>query len=140
MPYRIIDLSSFVGLPSGNELAEISNAGTKSSQIIISQLALVRAPVSVTGGGTTTIAATSFGDVLVNVNSAVTIQLPSALLAVRFGVPQSVVDIGGFANANNITILPFGSESIMGLSSIKLTSNFGGITLWPIATGGWYQK
>ena len=65
--------------------------------------------------------------VLVNVNGAVTIQLPPA--AGRLGIPISIIDIGGYAAANNITILPFGVETIMGRPSIAIATNFGSFTL-----------
>lgn len=138
MAYRIIDLGLFAGLPTGNEIAEISDNGTGSFKIALSVFAYGRAANNVTVGGTTNIAFDDFGDVLVNVNSAVTIQLgPSAL---RSGVPISVVDIGGFAGTFNITILPDGTEKIIGQSSVAITNAYGAWTLWPIATGGWYEK
>ncbi len=85
--------------------------------------------------------------VTVNVNGAVTIQLPSAKDA---GVPAiglsgpyikstiTIVDIGGFAQAHPITILPAAGENIMGLSQIQITINYGGYTLNPSnAQQGW---
>src|SRR5450432_3470530 len=72
--------------------------------------------------------------VLVNFNGAVTIQFPSlkASLAGPQAIPRqflilpiTISDIGGFAAANPITILPFGSELISGLASVQLSSNFG---------------
>lgn len=138
MPYRIVDLPIFSGLPTGQELAEISNAGTKSSQIAIAELAYGRQANNITVGGSYNLSATNYGDVLVNVNSAVTVNLPSATL--RSGVPVSVVDIGGHGAAHNITLAPAGAETIMGQPSIAITGNYGGFTLWPIITGGWYQK
>ena len=86
--------------------------------------------------------------VQVNVNGAVTIQLPSAKSSVTapagalpgtfLALPITVVDIGGFAATQNITILPFGSERIMNLASIAITAAYGGFTLVPnITAGGW---
>lgn len=81
--------------------------------------------------------------VTVNVNGAVTIQLPSAIASggiptTFLGLPITVVDIGGFAAANNITILPFGTETIMGLASIQIATNYGAFTLTPnTVSGGW---
>ena len=86
--------------------------------------------------------------VQVNVNGAVTIKLPSAKSSVTapagalpgtfLALPITVVDIGGFAAVQNITILPFDSETIDGLSSIKIMSAYGAFTLSPrITTGGW---
>ncbi len=138
MPYRIIDLTIFPTQPTGNEIAEISNGGNGSFRIPIAKLSSSRLAKSVTNAGTTTVLSTDYGDVLVSVNAAVTIQLPTSGL--RDGVPVSVVDIGGHANTHNILILPSGAELIIGQSSYSLMSNYSGITLWPIATGGWYQK
>lgn len=138
MAYRIIDLGVFVGLPTGNELAEVSDNGNGSFKLPIAELAYGRIANNVTTAGTTTISAIEFGDVLVNCNGLVTIQFPPA--STRFGVPISVVDIGGFANTQNITILPDGSETLIGQSSLVISSAYGGYTLWPIVTGGWYTK
>jgi hypothetical protein len=79
----------------------------------------------------------------VNIAGAVTIILPRA--AVPFAGAQAlprlfaknpitIVDIGGNAMAHPITIQPnpIGGESIMGLASITLSTNFGGYTLQPI--------
>jgi len=106
--------------------------------------ATVILPVN-TVGTTTVLLGTTL--VLVNVNAAVTIQLPSAKDA---GVPAiglsgpyvktqiTIVDIGGFAQAHPITILPAAGETIMGLASISLSVNYGGYTLNPSnAQQGW---
>lgn len=79
--------------------------------------------------------------VQVNVAGAVTIILPSAIdpgvPAVTLGQlfakkPITIVDIGGFANGNNILIQPASiAENIMGLASIKITTNYGAFTLNP---------
>jgi hypothetical protein len=86
--------------------------------------------------------------VTVNVVGAVTIKLPTATnpasgAGAQPGFfaenPVTIVDIGGHAQANPITIQPFsGSETIMGLNSISLSVNFGGYTLAPEpAIPGW---
>src|SRR5277367_2896530 len=85
----------------------------------------------------------------VNVAGAVTITLPSAQGTSSLGgtggttdstnpgvaakYPITIVDIGGHAAANPITIQPIsGGETIMGLASISLSVNYGGYTLQPI--------
>lgn len=84
----------------------------------------------------------------VNVAGAVIIMLPTALdPAVPAGVlpgdyakkPITIVDIGGFAQANPITIKPAsGAENILGLASISISVNYGGYTLNPSnAQKGW---
>jgi hypothetical protein len=86
--------------------------------------------------------------VTVNVAGAVTIVLPSArqpasaLAGVQGALfaaePITIVDIGGNAGANPITIQPFGAEKIMGLASISLGVNYIGITLTPVpSTAAW---
>lgn len=102
--------------------------------------------LSVVAGGTTTILR-STTLVLVNFNGAVTIQLPSAkssaagdnvIPGLAVATPITIVDAGGFANANNITITPFGSETIDGLASIAINSNYGAFVLRPnLTSGGW---
>lgn len=77
----------------------------------------------------------------VNVNGAVVIILPPATNpAVPAGAlpgpyaknSVAIVDVGGFAAAHPITIQPISvSETILGLASIQITSNFGGFILYP---------
>src|SRR6516164_11438278 len=75
----------------------------------------------------------------VNVAGAVTIILPSCQFPAAGAQAQprlfasnpiTIVDVGGNAAANPITIQPFsGAETVMGLSSIKIATNYGGFTL-----------
>jgi hypothetical protein len=69
----------------------------------------------------------------------VTINLPFAQTLPAISNPRpsassaiTIVDVGGNAAANNITIVPQAGETIMGLASIKITANYGGFTLQPI--------
>ncbi|SRR6266702_1375253 len=101
-------------------------------------------PVTVAG---TTVVLLGSTLVTVNVNAAVTIQLPSAkdagvpaigLSGPYIKAPITIVDIGGFASVHPITILPAAGENIMGLSQIQITINYGGFTLAPSnAQQGW---
>lgn len=89
--------------------------------------------------------------VTVNFNGSVTIQLPlskgnpAGAGAVPGGyvqTPITVVDIGGFATAHPITILPAGTETIDGITAasggIKLQSSYGAYVLQPdTINGGW---
>lgn len=108
----------------------------------------VDAVLDITAGGTYTIErGTSL--ILINVNASVTLNLPSALAAPQGPQalpgqwvinPVTVVDIGGFANPGVVdyTIVPFGAETISGLTSVNLATPRGTIILIPIlATGGW---
>jgi hypothetical protein len=135
-PYRIIDLQQFSGLPTGNEIAEVSAAGMQSSQIPLAVLASGRAPTTVAAPATVTVSSNAYGDVLVTTNAAVIVNLPAS--ASRQGVPVSIVAVTTLTP--NITINPNGAETIMGLASITITSSYGAFTLWPLSTGGWYQK
>lgn len=107
--------------------------------------------VPVTVGGTTTVLV---GTTLVPIsfNGNVTIQLPSAkasttatagaLPGKSLGLPITIVDIGGHVDGSTVlyTILPFGTELIMGLASIQIASPYGAFTLLPDLTlGGWNQ-
>jgi hypothetical protein len=77
----------------------------------------------------------------VNIAGPVTIVLPSSSIPAAGPLAQpglfienpiTIVDIGGNAAANNITINPNNaSETVMGLSSIKIATNYGGYTLQP---------
>jgi len=78
----------------------------------------------------------------VNVNSAigVIVVLPSTLFSVAGATAQPgtfvanpviVTDLSGNANAAPITINPAAGDTIMGLSSIQLTANYGAFTLLP---------
>lgn len=138
MGYRVQDLPFFPTLPTGKEILSFSNNGAGSYQMTMAEFSYGRQAKNVTTTGTTAVAFNDFGDVLVNVNNTATIQLPAASL--RLGVPVSVVDIGGFAAAHNITILPNGAETIIGQANLVISSSYGGYTLWPILTGGWYTK
>lgn len=109
--------------------------------------------VPVTVGGTTTILP---GTTLVPIsfNGNVTIQLPSSKSSVTAGqaaipglalkLPMTLVDVAGFVDGVTIlyTILPFGTEKIMGLNSLQIASPYGAFVLIPILTGsgGWYNQ
>jgi hypothetical protein len=79
----------------------------------------------------------------VGVAGAVTIILPSAvqpnvpagvLPGLFMNIPVVIFDAAGFAGANPITIKPFSvSETILGLTQIQITVNYGGFTLLPVS-------
>lgn len=106
-----------------------------------------RNPFEITAAGTYTLQPDT-SVVNVNVNGAVIIILPSAqnpsapagvLPALYARTAISIVDVGGFATANPITIQPKSvAETIMGLASVQITSNFGAFILSPnVALKGW---
>jgi hypothetical protein len=96
----------------------------------------------ITAAGTYTIDP-SINLIEVNVAGAVTIILPSAVFPAAGAQAQprlfaanpiTIVDVGGNAASNNITIQPNNvSETVMGLTSIKIATNFGGFTLQPVS-------
>lgn len=102
--------------------------------------------LNVTTTGTTTVV---LGTVLVLVNVAATAAIilpsakqspagPQALPGTFVGKPITVIDYGGNAAANTITISAPGAETIDGLASITLTAAFGAYTLNPkLDTGGY---
>jgi hypothetical protein len=103
--------------------------------------------LNVNAAGTTTLLrSTTLVLVSANVNGVV-IQLPSArsspagdnvIPGIAVATPVTIVDAGGFANAHNISILPFGSETIDGLASLTINSNFAAYVLRPnLSSGGW---
>jgi hypothetical protein len=73
-----------------------------------------------------------------------TVNLPSA--ASRQGAPVSIKDLTGDANTNNITIVPFGTETIDGFSAAASAANgvavisvdFGYRAFYPLTSGAWY--
>jgi hypothetical protein len=79
----------------------------------------------------------------VNVAGAVTIVLPScqfpasgpqAQTRLFASNPITIIDTGGNAASNNITINPNNpGETVMGLTSIKIATNYGGFTLQPVS-------
>ncbi len=85
--------------------------------------------------------------VTVNIAGAVTVNLPKAhtpaagaqaLPGLFVQQPIVIIDTGGNAFAHPITIVPNGTETIMGLAQIVLNSPYGGYTLKPSdALNGW---
>ena len=61
---------------------------------------------------------------------------PGAQPGLSLGLPLTVVDIGGNASNFNITILPYGTETIDGLASLTLSAPYGAYTLRPQLTVG----
>ena len=101
----------------------------------------------VTAAGTTNVL---LGNTLVtvNVNGAVTLQLPStktspagagAIPGIYVQNPLTIVDIGGFAAAHPITILPAAGETIDAQASLSLQTAYGAYILSPniSSSGGW---
>lgn len=89
----------------------------------------------VTGPGVVVVSS-SEGGVAINkaVGAATAVTLPAA--ASRAGLPVTVKDMKGDANANNITVTPAGGETIDGFATDVLDINGAARTYRPIA-GGW---
>lgn len=103
--------------------------------------------LKVSAAGTATLnLSTTLVEVAVNADGVV-IQLPSAKASAAGAGPNPgtfvsrpviVIDSGGFAYTHNITIKPFGDETIDSLTQIAITTNFGAYVLNPnITDGGW---
>ena len=78
------------------------------------------------------------GDLLIDVASTATVNLPPASTR---GGPLRVIDISQNAFANNITIAANGADRINGASSVVINSNGGGYQLNPYLNGttwDWY--
>lgn len=115
------------------------NPTTFPSMIQLPDSSIATAPTVITVGGTHIVQANDSGDILVNVNAPVTIQLPPA--ALRGLYPISVIDIGGFAKAQPITITAVLTDKIIGSTTYVLRTNYEGITLWAATQQAlWYLK
>ncbi len=98
--------------------------------------------VKVTTGGTIVL---DVGVTLVEVNSpsaSPTIQLPSSVpYPGTICNPITIIDTGGNAQNFPITIVGSDGQTVVGLTSIQLTNNFGSFTLVPdTVNGGWTQQ
>jgi hypothetical protein len=100
--------------------------------------------LTVTSGGTINVPL-GVSVIRINFNGAVTVQLPRfkgaasgplTQSATWAGMPVVICDVGGFAKANPITVLPGAGETISGLASITIASNFGAVVLQPDVQNG----
>ena len=105
-------------------------------------LAIVAAGTYSPVNGTTLITVNIAGLVTINLWNPTQPTIPAgALPGPYMGLPLTIVDIGGHAAADNITINPSAGKTIMGLASISITSDFGGFILRPnLANGNWDQQ
>lgn len=133
--------------PSTNFLL-VWNAGTGTFQQVSIQSAISAVSNQyriITAAGDVAVLGT---DVVILMNKAVgattNINLPTS--ASRNGVPLTVKDYKGDANANPITFVPSGAETIDGFSGAAaaangealIDTNYGKKTLYPLTAGGWY--
>jgi hypothetical protein len=95
-------------------------------------------PVSAAGTytldpSTTLVEVSVAGPVTIVLPAAGNPSVPAGALPGRFvDNPVTIVDVGGNAAANNITINPAAGDTVMGLASVKIGTNYGGYTLAPI--------
>lgn len=125
---------TIIDAPDANELNDDYDLGLTN--------AIPIEPRIVTASGTITVAADD-GPIFVNktIPAATTINLPTALA--RNGTPLIISDYAGNANTYPITIVPSGSETIGGATTLTLNTSRGVVTLYPSTTinsglGGWY--
>jgi len=138
-------------MPSQTDFDASGTARTFSKLYMGPSVGFVRVPSSpfvITAAGTYQLQIGTV-TVTVNVSGSVTIKLPSAINppSIDAGVqgalfadqPITIVDVGGFAGANPITIMPASvAEKIMGQTQITITDNYGSFTLTPnSAAAGW---
>lgn len=83
---------------------------------------------------------TSAVEVQANAGAPITLFLPLAAAWAaaggRSGLPLSIFDISGAASAHNITIAFSGGETVDGLATLTIASDYGGFRLRP-KSGGW---
>jgi len=85
-------------------------------------------------------------NILMNKTVGATTNILFPTAASRAGVPLTIKDYKGDANTNNITIVPFGAETIDGFSGAAaaingtalIDTNYGKKTYFPLLSGGWY--
>jgi hypothetical protein len=115
-------------------------SGKKDAQYKITDLAAymwTKVPVISTDMAAGDYNVTNESTLLINktVPAAHNINLPTA--ASRNGIPIVIKDFAGNASTYVATIVPNGAETIDGLSTLPINSDYGGFNLVPI-TGGWY--
>jgi hypothetical protein len=98
------------------------------------------------GGSTRTVTATGAQAVLLtdsvilisqSVPAPTTFTLPTS--ASRYGLgPYSFKDLLGTVNGNNVTIATTGGDTIDGQATFTLNDNFEAVTLYPLASGGYW--
>lgn len=74
-----------------------------------------------------------------NQSGAIVLTLPDSVTwgATQPGSVLTIVDISGTASTNNVTINPAGGQTISGLASVSIASDYGGVQLAPKSGGGW---
>lgn len=55
----------------------------------------------------------------------------------KYGLPLSIFDISGTASTNNVTINCSGGETMSGLTTLTINTNYGGFRFEPKSGGGW---
>lgn len=74
-----------------------------------------------------------------NQSASMTVTLPGAAAWAaansKYGIPLSIFDISGAASTNNVTINPAGADTLSGLSSLTIDTDYGGYRLEPTASG-----
>lgn len=106
---------------------------------INAQLNIVAAGAQAISRGTNFITVNVNGVVTINLSSSkASAQGPGVIPGQSVYTPTIITDIGGFAQANPITINPAAGELISGQNSVQLASNYGTVLLNPnLTSGGW---
>ena len=122
-----------------NSRARLSSVGL-STATLLNLLGLPLGEVTITAATYQILTTDSF--VYVSRAGIVTLTLPDAaawLAEDAHGAPFQLIiqDVSGAAFTNNITINRAGSDTVNGLTSITITSDYGGYKLRPAASGLW---
>lgn len=133
---RTIRFESETDLPETNVQEAIENLNDRIPPNVPGQR-------TVTDAGAVTILSTD-AVVLLNKGDAAPINLPASATWLAEmganGVPLFIKDISGNASSFNQTITPNGAETIDGLSTVVIATDFQGFNLFPKAAGGWTIK
>jgi hypothetical protein len=145
--YPALQQSAQIVDPTKSEVVIFNTVTGQYTVISLAQLSAATQNIYriVTAAGDVPVAASDI-TILMNkaVGAATNIDLPTS--ASRAGLPVTVKDYKGDANANNITFVPAAGETIDGFSAAAsiangvalIDINYGKKTLFPLTSGGWY--
>jgi len=132
--YTKLDLSPVLD-PNATLIAVYDETSQSFKAVSISSLQISSVEQHITAAGPAAINAnTAIVRVDQTVGAPITINLPAGK---DKSCPVLVADWKGDAGTNNITIMPFGSEKIQGMSSWTIASDTGSVFLRPISGVGY---
>jgi hypothetical protein len=114
-----------VGIVDTNVQDAIERVATSPQAIVSTAVDFASSPYTVVQADTVLYVDTAGGPVTINLQAT----------ASRLGVPIVIKDATGHASTNNISIVPNGAETIDGLATLLIASDFGGYRLNPTTSG-----